>query len=132
MGNEGKINSLWHDAEKEMPKDGTKVLIYSLGSNFYLCDVRNGNVVGIGGYIWNREIKCWLDINDLIQDSVSDNLQDAADNKAQEAYPVRTKTNKTGTGDYDPNLPRRKAYVKGFVDGYNFRTNKVEDNDTNT
>ena len=70
--------------------------------------------------------------NNMQQEPVNDSLQDAADNKAQEAYPVRTKTNKTGTGDYDPNLPRRKAYVKGFVDGYNFRTNKVEDNDTNT
>lgn len=66
MSKEGKINSFWHDAEKEMPKDGTKVLIYSIGSNFYLCDVRGGDVIGSNGYIWNKEIKYWLDINDLL------------------------------------------------------------------
>lgn len=37
-----------------------------------------------------------------------------ADELALRAYPVREKTNKKGTGTYDPNLPRRRAYAEGF------------------
>ena len=33
---------------------------------------------------------------------------------ALKAYPVREKFNKKATGTYDPNLPRRKAYMEGF------------------
>ena len=29
-------------------------------------------------------------------------------------YPIKHKTNKKDTGEYDPNLPRRKAFIKGY------------------
>ena len=34
--------------------------------------------------------------------------------KALTLYPVREKTNKKGTGTFDPNLPRRRAYQQGY------------------
>ena len=36
--------------------------------------------------------------------------------RALELYPERKRQNKKGTGEYDANLPRRKAYVKGWTD----------------
>ena len=36
--------------------------------------------------------------------------------KALQLYPVKHKLNKKGTGDYDSNLPRRKAYIQGALD----------------
>ena len=36
--------------------------------------------------------------------------------KALQLYPVKHKTNKKGTGDYDSNLLRRKAYIQGAMD----------------
>ena len=65
--NKKVIDSLWHDAKKGMPKDGARVLIYSCGSNLYLCDVREGNVISPKGYIWNREMTHWLDTEDLFE-----------------------------------------------------------------
>ena len=35
---------------------------------------------------------------------------------ALELYPERKRQNKKGTGEYDANLPRRKAYIKGWTD----------------
>lgn len=40
-------------------------------------------------------------------------IQDELIQKALELFPVRKKENKKGTGDYDPNIPRRKAFIKG-------------------
>ena len=36
--------------------------------------------------------------------------------RALELYPERKRQNKNGTGEYDANLPRRKAYIKGWTD----------------
>ena len=36
--------------------------------------------------------------------------------RALELYPERKRQNKKGTGEYDANLPRRKAYIKGWTD----------------
>ena len=36
--------------------------------------------------------------------------------RALELYPERKRQNKKDTGEYDANLPRRKAYVKGWTD----------------
>lgn len=36
--------------------------------------------------------------------------------KALEVFPIREKLNKKGTGSYDPNMPRRKAYIQGATD----------------
>ena len=36
--------------------------------------------------------------------------------RALELYPERKRQNKNGTGEYDANLPRRKAYIKGRTD----------------
>ena len=36
--------------------------------------------------------------------------------QALELYPERKRQNKNGTGEYDANLPRRKAYIKGWTD----------------
>ena len=38
--------------------------------------------------------------------------------RALELYPERKRQNKKGTGEYDANLPRRKAYIKGWTDGW--------------
>ena len=35
------------------------------------------------------------------------------EDSALESYPVKERFNKKATGTYDPNLPRRKAYVEG-------------------
>ena len=35
--------------------------------------------------------------------------------KALNLYPVRKKLNKKDTGSYDPNLPRRKAFIQGAM-----------------
>ena len=36
--------------------------------------------------------------------------------KALELFPVKHKENKKGTGEYDSNLPRRKAYIQGAIE----------------
>ncbi len=36
--------------------------------------------------------------------------------RALEVFPVRKKLNKKGTGEYDANLSRRKAFIQGFKD----------------
>lgn len=36
--------------------------------------------------------------------------------RALDLYPERKRQNKKGTGEYDANLPRRKAYIKGWMD----------------
>ena len=36
--------------------------------------------------------------------------------RALELYPERKRQNKKGTGEYDANLPRRKAYIQGWKD----------------
>ena len=36
--------------------------------------------------------------------------------RALELYPERKRQNKKGTSEYDANLPRRKAYIKGWTD----------------
>ena len=36
--------------------------------------------------------------------------------RALELYPERKRQNKKGTGEYDANLPRRKAYIQGWTD----------------
>ena len=38
-----------------------------------------------------------------------------AEEKSLELYPVKERTNKTGTGTFDPNLPRRVAYIQGYI-----------------
>lgn len=35
--------------------------------------------------------------------------------KSIELYPVRMKLNKKCTGEYDQNLPRRKAFMRGYT-----------------
>ena len=37
-----------------------------------------------------------------------------AETKALEKYPVKHRLNKKATGEFDSNLPRRKAYIKGY------------------
>ena len=37
-----------------------------------------------------------------------------AEEKAMAKYPQKEKTNKQGTGTYDPNWPRRMAYFYGY------------------
>lgn len=37
-----------------------------------------------------------------------------AETKALEKYPVKHKFNKKATGEFDSNLPRRKAYIEGY------------------
>ena len=34
--------------------------------------------------------------------------------KALEKYPVKQRLNKNATGEFDSNLPRRKAYIEGY------------------
>lgn len=41
--------------------------------------------------------------------------------RALELYPERKRQNKKGTGEYDSNLPRRKAYIKGWTDALTAR-----------
>ena len=38
--------------------------------------------------------------------------------RALELYPERKRQNKKGTGEYDANLPRRNAYIKGWTDAH--------------
>lgn len=42
--------------------------------------------------------------------------KDEIEARALELYPERKRQNKKGTGEYDANLPRRKAYIKGWTD----------------
>lgn len=37
-----------------------------------------------------------------------------AETKALEKYPVKHRLNKKATGEFDSNLPRRKAYIEGY------------------
>lgn len=37
-----------------------------------------------------------------------------AETKALEKYPVKQRLNKKATGEFDSNLPRRKAYIEGY------------------
>ena len=40
-----------------------------------------------------------------------------SEEKALEAYPIKERFNKTGTGIYDPNFPRRKSFIEGYDQG---------------
>ncbi len=63
------IDSLWHNAKKEMPECGKTVLIISCEGNLYLCKVDDyGKVKGPRGYIWNIEMRYWLDTDDLFSE----------------------------------------------------------------
>ena len=39
-----------------------------------------------------------------------------SEQRALELYPIKERHNKNGTGTYDPNYPRRHAYLKGYDD----------------
>ena len=49
---------------------------------------------------------------------------------ALEEYPVRKCQNKKGSGEYDPNLPRRRAFTRGAVWADNNPESKYNLSDT--
>ena len=56
-------------------------------------------------------------INSLQEEPVSENLGKVGSLKSLEYYPEKKTTNKTSKGVFDANMPRRKAYLRGFKDG---------------
>lgn len=55
--------------------------------------------------------------NSLTQEPVSEDIQKVGSLKSLEYYPEKKTTNKTSKGVFDANIPRRKAYQRGFKDG---------------
>ena len=51
------------------------------------------------------------------EESVSEDLGKVGSLKSLEYYPEKKTTNKTSKGVFDANMPRRKAYLRGFKDG---------------
>ena len=70
---------------------------------------------------------CWLDeqrieaigmaVKALQEEPVSEDLGKVGSLKSFEYYPEKKTTNKTSKGVFDANMPRRKAYLRGFKDG---------------
>ena len=55
--------------------------------------------------------------NYMQEEPVSEDLGKVGSLKSLEYYPEKKTTNKTSKGVFDANMPRRKAYLRGFKDG---------------
>lgn len=56
-------------------------------------------------------------IDSMQEEPVSEDLGKVGSLKSLEYYPEKKTTNKTSKGVFDANMPRRKAYLRGFKDG---------------
>ena len=117
--------SVWHNMD-EVPIKG-EVIVVQTKDTFYGLSIQKGGTT-YKNKNKDRYVR-WAYASDLLnlsnvqrtvknrKEPVSEDIQKIGSIKSHEYYPEKKTTNKTSKGVFDANMPRRKAYLRGFKDG---------------
>lgn len=112
--------NIWHDASEKSNEPEDVVIINpsdNTGEVLTRCiDVYQGRIWAYTSELLKLDNPCKIGKN-CKEKLVSECLGKVGSLKSHEYYPEKKTTNKTSKGVFDANMPRRKAYLRGFKDG---------------